>query len=66
MTTALQSCMGGNCARRDSCCNYLAASVHAIPVERICEPGHDGVARMFVAPAAHEPMRSPWAAMEAA
>lgn len=40
--SALQSCMGGFCRKRDSCANYHAASEHQQPSERLCPPGRDG------------------------
>lgn len=40
--TAIQSCAGGWCTRRDSCAHYLAASEVQQPSERLCPPGQDG------------------------
>lgn len=40
-TKLAKACMGGWCAIRDRCANYLADSRHQ-PAERLCDPGHDG------------------------
>lgn len=39
---ALQSCMGGRCARREQCGHYHAATETQEPAERLCTRGLDG------------------------
>lgn len=40
--SALQSCMGGWCTKRDHCAHFHAASETEHPAERLCPPGQDG------------------------
>lgn len=48
MTT---SCLGGWCAKRDTCKHYIDTTGQ--PIERLCEPGqHDAYQRVIVIKAA--------------
>lgn len=43
--SALQSCMGGWCQRRDSCGHFSAATEAQEPIERLCPRGADGASQ---------------------
>ncbi len=43
--TAPYPCMGGMCQRRNTCPHYTTRDRKSEPVERMCEPGRDGVMR---------------------
>lgn len=43
------ACMGGWCRIRETCALYLATDAHRV-LERACEPGADGIARVAFVP----------------
>lgn len=49
------ACMGGWCSRREQCQNYHAED-RRNPIERICEPGRDGL-RVVIIPEEREDAR---------